>query len=168
MQKVLTRAWVLYQRMGPDEVFFQVTGNPNPQMMEKGSPDEKFDITVSFDTTENDPEGVKQQIESMATLMQYDKNGRINPDRLIEIAAASVNPFLADYILEPSEESQQRVLKENMNSWYGVLGSSSNTLSSLTLPRNCRPMRHLQSDCRTTTGSINSLHNKLRMPLLVA
>lgn len=112
VQKVLTRAWVLYQRMGPDEVFFQVTGNPNPQMMEKGSPDEKFDITVSFDTTENDPEGVKQQIESMATLMQYDKNGRINPDRLIEIAAASVNPFLADYILEPSEESQQRVLKE--------------------------------------------------------
>jgi len=112
VQAVLGRAWVLFQRMGPDEVFFQVTGNPDPQTMEKGSPDEKFDITVSFDTRENDPESVKQQVESMATLMQYDRNGRINPDRLIEIAAASINPFLADYVLEPAEESQQRVMKE--------------------------------------------------------
>ena len=37
VRDVLNMAWKLYQRMGPDEVFFQVTGNPNPQVMTKGS-----------------------------------------------------------------------------------------------------------------------------------
>ena len=112
VKEVLTLAWKLFQRMGPDEVFFQVTGNPNPQVMTKGDADENFSLMVSFDTRENDPDNVKSQLESTVSLMQIDRNGRINPDRLLEILASAINPFIADSILEPAEESQQRLLKD--------------------------------------------------------
>lgn len=112
VQKVLARAWKLYQRMGPDGVFFQVTGNPNPQTMTKGDPDENFDITVAFDTRENDPDSVKMQVESIGTIMQFDRNGVINTDKMVKMACNLINPFISDYILDGQQESQQRVMKE--------------------------------------------------------
>lgn len=79
--------------------------------MTKGDADENFSLMVSFDTRENDPENVKSQLESMVSLMQIDRNGRINTDKMLELLA-SINPFIADYVLEPVEVSQERLLKE--------------------------------------------------------
>jgi hypothetical protein len=112
VQAVLGRAWVLFQRMGPDEVFFQVTGNPDPQTMTKGSPDEKFDITVSFDTRENDPERAGQKAELATNFLQIDRNGRMNTDRLLEILLADIDPFLADHILDSSGDAENRMAKD--------------------------------------------------------
>jgi hypothetical protein len=111
VKDVLTMAWKLYQRMGPDEVFFQVTGNPNPQVMTKGSPDEDFSIMVSFDSLSNDPETSETQLKNMVSLVQLDRNGILDVDRLLEFVASSINPIFADYVLQPVEESQQKVQK---------------------------------------------------------
>lgn len=112
VRDVLDMAFKLYNRMGPDKVFFVVTGNPNPQEMEKAGPEDKFDIVVNFDTRENDPENVKSQMESMAALMQIDRNGRIDVDKLLELLASSINPHLADYALQPVEEAQGKMMKD--------------------------------------------------------
>jgi hypothetical protein len=112
VKDVLALAFKLYQRMGPDEVFFQVTGSPDPQVMSKGDADDNFSIMVSFDTRETDPEAVESQMKNMATLMQIDRNGRINVDKLLELLAAQVNPFLADHVLQPAEEAQDKMLKD--------------------------------------------------------
>lgn len=112
VRDVLSFAYKLYTRMGPDEVFFVVTGNPNPQQMKKGEMDDKFDIVVNFDSRENDPENVKSQMESMAALMQIDRNGRIDVDKLLELLSASISPHLADYVLQPAEEAQDKMLKD--------------------------------------------------------
>ena len=112
VKDVLALAFKLYLRMGPDEVFFQVTGNPDPQTMSKGDPDDNFSITVSFDTRETDPESVKSQMENMATLIQLDRNGRIDVDKLLELLSAQINPFIADYILQPAEVAQDKMLKD--------------------------------------------------------
>ena len=107
----LTMAWKLFQRMGPDEVFFVVTGNPNPQLIQKGSPDESYSITVNFDTRVNDPETAKAQLEQIGSLMQFDRNGRIDVDKFLEFTAAAISPVLADYVLQPAEEAQQKVAR---------------------------------------------------------
>jgi hypothetical protein len=107
----LTMAWKMFQRMGPDEVFFQVSGNPNPQLIQKGSADDNFTITVNFDTRSNDPETAKAQLEQIGSLMQFDRNGRIDVDKFLEFTAASISPVLADYVLQPAEEAQQKVAK---------------------------------------------------------
>jgi hypothetical protein len=111
VKDVLTMAWKLYQRMGPDEVFFQVTGNPNPQVMTKGSPDEDFSIMVSFDSLSSDPDTAETQLKNMVQLVQLDRNGIMDVNKLLEFAASSINPIFADYVLQPVEESQQKVAK---------------------------------------------------------
>lgn len=112
VKDVLAMAFQLYQRVGPDEVFFIVTGNPNPQTMGKGNPDDTYQITVSFDTRETDPENAKAQLETMVSLIQLDRNGKMNTDRLLEFAASSINPFFADYVLQPDEEAQDKMMKD--------------------------------------------------------
>ena len=97
--------------MGPDEVFFQVTGNPNPQTMTKGSPDENFSIVVNFDSQSSDPETASEQLKNMVSLVQMDRNGVIDINKLLEFTAASINPIFADYVLQPVEEAQQKVAK---------------------------------------------------------
>jgi hypothetical protein len=112
VRDVLTMAWKLYQRLGPDEIFFQVTGNPNGQIMSKGSPDENFSIVVSFDTQSNDPEVADTQLRNMVSLLQLDRNGRFDTDKLLEFFAQAINPMFADYVLQPAEEAQQKVMKD--------------------------------------------------------
>jgi len=111
VRDVLNMAWKLYQRMGPDEVFFQVTGNPNPQTMTKGSPDENFSIVVNFDSQSNDPETAETQLKNMVSLVQLDRNGIMDVNKLLEFTASSINPIFADYVLQPAEEAQQKVQK---------------------------------------------------------
>jgi hypothetical protein len=111
VRDVLNLAWKLYQRMGPDEVFFQVTGNPNPQIMTKGSPDEAFSIVVNFDSQSNDPETAETQLKNMVSLVQLDRNGIMDVNKLLEFTASSINPIFADYVLQPAEEAQQKVAK---------------------------------------------------------
>jgi len=112
VKDVLAMAFKLFQRVGPDEVFFMVTGNPNPQTMGKGSPDDNYQITVSFDTTSTDPENAKSQLETMVSLIQLDRNGKMNTDRLLEFAASAINPFFADYVLQPDEEAADKMMKD--------------------------------------------------------
>jgi len=111
VKDVLAMAWKLYQRMGPDEVFFQVTGNPNPQVMTKGSPDENFSIVVSFDSLSNDPETSETQLKNIMMLVQNDPNGIFDINKVLEFAATSINPIFADYAMLPAEEAQQKVQK---------------------------------------------------------
>lgn len=111
VRDVLGLAWKLFQRMGPDEVFFQVTGNPNPQTMTKGDPDEVYSIVVAFDSMANDPETAEAQMKQVISLVQYDRNGIIDMNKLLEFAAMSISPVLADYVLQPAEEAQQKTTK---------------------------------------------------------
>jgi hypothetical protein len=112
VQEVLSRAWKLFQRMGPDEIFFQVTGNPNPQTLTKGDPDDNFSITVSFDSQSLDPESVKAQLEAMVSILPLDKNGRVDMDMFFEFFANSISPILADAIMRPAEEAKDKMMKD--------------------------------------------------------
>jgi len=48
----------------------------------------------------------------MISLLQLDRNGRINVDNLVTLIAGSVDPVLADSVLQPVEDAQQQVLKD--------------------------------------------------------
>ncbi len=109
---VIGMCYKCFQRFGPDSVFFQVTGVPDPQMFSKGNPDESFDITISYDVQNTDPEKQENKLNSMISLLQLDRNGRINVDNLVTLIAGSVDPVLADSVLQPVEDAQQQVLKD--------------------------------------------------------
>jgi hypothetical protein len=110
-QDVLKMAFKCYQRFGPDQVFFRVTGVADPMQFEKGNPDEDFDIRISFDVLNNDPETQEAKLGQFVNLLQIDKNGRINADSLLEAMASAIDPIMADSILQPAEQAQQQVVK---------------------------------------------------------
>ena len=112
VKDVLGLAWKLFQRMGPDEVFFQVTGNPNPQTMTKGSPDENYSFSVSFDSLSADPENAESRMKQIGSFVQFDRNGRIDMDKFLEFAAMSIDPVFGDYVLQPAEEATAKVQKQ--------------------------------------------------------
>ena len=110
--EVLRMAYKCFQRFGPDEVFFRVTGIPDPQVLNKGNPDENFDILINFDVQNTDPETVQAKLQQFVSLNQLNANGRMNVDNLLDIAAASIDPIMADAVLEPVEMAQQQVVKD--------------------------------------------------------
>ena len=110
--EVIRMAYRCFQRFGPDEVFFRVTGIPDPQVMDRGDPDENFDITISYDVLNTDPKSQEVKLQQMTQLIQLDRNGRIDVDRLISVLAGSVDPILADSVLTPVEDAQQQVVKD--------------------------------------------------------
>lgn len=110
--EVVSMCYRCFQRFGPDSIFFRVTGVPDPQVFNKGNPDENFDVTINYDVLNNDPEKQENKLNSMVSLLQLDRNGRINVDNLITLIAGSIDPVLADSVLQPVEEAQQQILKD--------------------------------------------------------
>ena len=109
--EVLRQAYRCFQRFGPDEVFFRVTGSPDVEVMDKGNPDENFDILVTYDVLNNDPETQEKKLGQFIQLIQMDRNGRIDIDRLLELSASAIDPVLADGMILPAEKNTEDVMK---------------------------------------------------------
>jgi len=110
--EVISQCYRCFQRFGPDQIFFRVTGVPDPQTFNKGNADENFDVTISYDVLNTDPEKQENKLNQMVSLLQLDRNGRINVDNLLTLIAGSVDPVLADGVLEPIEVAQEKLLKD--------------------------------------------------------
>lgn len=110
--EVLRMSFRCFQRFGPDEIFFRVTGIPDPQVFSKGDPDENFDILINFDVQNTDPETVKNKLAQFTQLVPFNVNNRMNMDGFLDIAAQEIDPIMADAILQPVETAQQQVVKE--------------------------------------------------------
>ena len=110
--EVLRMAFKCFQRFGPDEVFFQVTGIPDAQTMNKGNPDENFDIMINFDVQNTNPETVEKKLSQFVQLNSLNANGRLNVDSLLDVAASAIDPVMANAVLQPVETAQQQVVKD--------------------------------------------------------
>ena len=110
--EVLQMSFKCFQRFGPDEIFFRVTGIPDAQVFSKGNPDENFDILINFDVLNADPENVQAKLRQFAELTQFNTNNRMSMDNFLDIAASAVDPVMADAILQPVESAQEEVVKQ--------------------------------------------------------
>lgn len=110
--EVLRMCYRCFQRFGPDSIFFRVTGVPDPQVFDKGSPEENFDIVVNYDVLNSDTESQEKKLEQIVALTQMDRSGRINIDRLLDTVANAIDPVLADNILQPTEVAQEQIVKK--------------------------------------------------------
>jgi hypothetical protein len=110
-QEVIKMAFKAYQRFGPEQVFFRVTGSPDPMRFDRGNPDESFDIVIGYDVLSSDPETQENKLNALVSLFQLDRNGRINVDSFIELAANAIDPIMADYVLQPAEAASQQIVK---------------------------------------------------------
>ena len=110
--EVLRMAFKCFQRFGPDEIFFRVTGIPDPQNFDKGSAEENFDIMINFDVQNTDPKTVEAKTQQFVALNQLNSNNRLNVDALLDVIANSIDPVMADAVLQPVETAQEEVVKQ--------------------------------------------------------
>jgi hypothetical protein len=110
--EVLRMAFKCFQRFGPDEVFFQVTGVHDSQVFNKGNPDENFDILINFDVLNADPDNIQNKLKQFAELAQFNTNNRMSMDNFLDIAASAIDPVMADAILQPVENAQEEIVKQ--------------------------------------------------------
>jgi hypothetical protein len=110
--EVLQMTWKCFQRFGPDEVFFKVTGSPDPMKFSKGDANENYDIVVSYDVLNTDRETQEKKLNSLVSLVQLDRSGRINMDSLLEVVANSIDPVMADSILQEGNQAAQKMMKD--------------------------------------------------------
>jgi ribosomal protein S8 len=109
--KVLKMAFKCYQRFGPDSIFFRVTGVPESVQMSKGNPNENFDIMINYDVLTTDPEAQAQKLQGMLGMLQYDRNGLFNIDNLLTGIASSIDPVLADGILQSPQVARDEIIR---------------------------------------------------------
>ena len=109
---VMQMCFVCFQRFGPDYVYFRVTGTPDPQAFQKGPVNENFDITISYDSLSTDPETQGTKIKQMIDLLKLDRSARINVDALLTAAMSSIDPILADGIMQETETASQEIQKQ--------------------------------------------------------
>jgi hypothetical protein len=110
--KVLAMAFKCFQRFGPESVFFRVTGVPEAVQIDKGNPNENFDIMINYDVLTTDPEAQAQKLQGMLAMLQYDRNGLFNVDNLLKAIASSIDPVLADGIIQSPQVAQQEIIKD--------------------------------------------------------
>jgi hypothetical protein len=109
--EVLKLAYKCFQRFGPDQVFFKVTG-ADPQTIEKGDATENYDVIVTYDVLNTDPETQERKLQQFVSLSQMDRNGRLSMDRLLELTANAIDPVLADGMIMPAKEAQEDIRAE--------------------------------------------------------
>jgi hypothetical protein len=112
VNEVMKMSYKCFQRFGPDSIWFRVTGVADAQQFNKGDPDENFDIMISYDVLNNDPETMEAKLQAMVSLTQLDKNGLIDVNSLVAMAASAIDPIMADSILQPAQEAQQQVVTQ--------------------------------------------------------
>ena len=113
VRDVMREAYRSYLRYGPDEMLFRVSGVPEPQQFAKGDPNSDLDIAIHFDAQmAQDPEAVETKLSQMLQLVQYDRTGKIDVESLIEVAAAAIDPVLADSIIQPQEAGAAKMARD--------------------------------------------------------
>lgn len=111
----MQQVWSLWQQYGPDETYFRVIGEirSQPQLFDKGQPDEKFDFYISFDVLSQDPEFMVQKIKLMSEIAQAtDRYGMVDWSKMIQVMFEAIDPTIAERVLTPVDEAQQREVTE--------------------------------------------------------
>jgi hypothetical protein len=78
----------------------------------KGDPNEDYDIVVSYDVLNTDKETQERKLQSLVSLTQLDRSGRIDVDALLETVANSIDPVMADSILREGKAAEQEMVRD--------------------------------------------------------
>jgi hypothetical protein len=109
---VLKGVYESYKLNGPEEVYLRVTGNPQPVEFIKDADEAEMNVSVSFNTLYENPDQMKELRETIIQASQMDPNGRINMEAGIDMILNIADPMLADVMLLPTEQGQDKIIKE--------------------------------------------------------
>ena len=114
-QDVLKMIYEMYKLKGPEELFFRVTGRPEPVQFVKKSGETEMDVTISFNTIYDEPDKVEKMIEGLIRVSSLDTAGRVNTEALVDFGLAAIDPMAAETMLMPAEQGSAKVTNETLS-----------------------------------------------------
>lgn len=119
------QVWKLWKQFGPEEVMFRVMGvkKQDPIQMERGDPNEDYDIVLTFDVQSADPELWQKKLEAMAKVAAtFDKNGQFDYGQGLQIAMELIDPTWAERTIKPEDASIQEAMAEEKTALTKIYG----------------------------------------------
>lgn len=110
-RRVLSMAYDLYQKYGPEEMFFRITGHPDLEKMEKKE-GERLDISITFDTMMDDADNAMSAVRAAGELLLADAGGRIDRDEYLAVSMELISPYFSQRLIKPADESQREFARK--------------------------------------------------------
>lgn len=141
--KSFKQVFKLFQQFGDEQTFYRVLGvqNAQPKIFLKGDPTEDYDIYLNFDVLSQDLEHQKEKFVTIGQIVQtFDRNGQVDYSALLTVALNSVDPSLAEQIVQPKDTAT----KKNVDEMHAIL---SDTFSGIVkdIPPQMPPQLALQT-----------------------
>lgn len=117
----------LCQQFMPEEFYFRVVGAKKGETI-RATREEiqgKFDVTLTFDARDLDPEQMKAKLELLQQIVgQLDVNGLVDRDELLAVVFEWFDPVLGERLLKPGEEASQQQVEDEQTVfariWAGI------------------------------------------------
>jgi hypothetical protein len=114
-QDVLKLVYEMYKLKGPDELFFRITGRPEPVQFVKNADETEMDVCVSFNTMYDDPEKMEKMSRTIIQAAQLDTSGRVNNEAVVDFLLTMADPMAAETILLPAEVGTDKIKNETLS-----------------------------------------------------
>jgi len=110
--EIVRLAYKAFQKFydGPD-LYFRVTGVPDPQVFNNTYFQEELDVKMVYDVRLGDKDYVKEKTELLLQLANADTNGTFDRDQVLQVAAYLNIPQFAGRILRPKQEAEADIVK---------------------------------------------------------
>ena len=115
LSRAFRQIWKLYKQYGSDQVAFRVMGvkQADASLFNKGDPNEEFDFYLSWDVQSPD---FKKMAEKWQAIIQgaqtLDREGIINWGELCQAFVSSIDPNIAERIIQPASIGQQKLVDD--------------------------------------------------------
>jgi hypothetical protein len=112
-----TQVLQLCQQFMADEFFFRVVGSSKGKPIHATREDiqGKFDLTITFNAKDLDPEYLKEKLGLLQTALQMDVNGTTDRDEALVVAFEIADPNLGERLLKPAEDATQQEVDDEQN-----------------------------------------------------
>lgn len=151
MSKVLAMTWDRYKQFGNEQVYFRVVGlkQADPVEFKKGDESEEFDFYLKFSIDNLDPENVMAKLEQVAKIVATaDRDGSVDYHEMLVAMIEAVDPVLAERLIRPVEEGQQKIVAEIQDTLAKVYAGQDHDLKENTPPEISIPtiQNYIQGD----------------------
>jgi hypothetical protein len=138
LSQAFKQVWSLWQQYGDDQVYFRVSGlqTADPQVMTKAEPSEDYSIYLKFDVQATNPEQMEAKWKAIVDgISMLDRNGTVKFDEALQAYLESVDPAIAERILDASGENQQKILEDEQRDLTNIYAGWNVPLKPTTPPQ---------------------------------
>lgn len=118
LSKAFNQCFDLYQQYGDDRITFRVIGMRDANAVEfvKGDPNERFDFYLNWDAQSGDLEQMALKWKAILEGIQLlNREGNVNFAESLQAYVESIDPVIAERILDPTQVGRDRVIQDEQN-----------------------------------------------------